>query len=115
MKLPALVLTLLPFSAAFSETSPTLLEAVDGRFDIGVGIGLKAFQDPENRALVIQHFNYVTPENCLKFAATQPAEGDFRFEKPDEFVQLAEDHGLKVLGHCLIWAKDDRTPEWFYR
>ena len=65
---------------ALAETPQSLREAVNGRFDIGVGIGLKAFQDAENRALVTQHFNYVTPENCLKFASTQPAEGDFRFE-----------------------------------
>jgi endo-1,4-beta-xylanase len=22
---------------------------------------------------------------------------------------------LEVVGHCLVWAKDDRTPPWFFR
>ncbi|MEM9479803.1 MAG: endo-1,4-beta-xylanase [Verrucomicrobiota bacterium] len=115
MKLVPVLFVALCGQTAFADSPQTLVEAVAGRFDIGVGIGLKPFQDPENRELVIRHFNYVTPENCMKFASTQPAEGEFRFQKPDAFVQLAQENDLKVLGHCLIWAKDDRTPEWFYR
>lgn len=97
------------------DKNSSLKKAVGGRFDIGVGIGLRAFQPPKNRELVRTHFNYVTPENCMKFASTQPAEGDFRFAKTDDFVQMANDSDLSVLGHCLIWAKDDRTPAWFYQ
>ncbi|MEM7697488.1 MAG: endo-1,4-beta-xylanase [Verrucomicrobiota bacterium] len=115
MKRLLVLLLVLPIASAFAEKQAALVDAVGGRFDIGVGIGLRAFQDPQNRELVLRHFNYVTPENCLKFASTQPAEGEFRFARPDEFVNLAEQHGLNVLGHCLIWAKDDRTPGWFYR
>ena len=109
------MLTVILGRGVSADEPKTLLEAVDGRFDIGVGIGWRAFKLPENRELVVKHFNYVTPENCMKFASTQPAEGKFRFQKADEFIRLAEDNRLKVLGHCLIWAKDDRTPEWFYR
>lgn len=95
-------------------TNSTLKRAVNGRFDIGVGVGLRALREEENRKLVVDHFNYLTAENCMKFAAIQPEEGRFDFEKSDEFVQFAVDNELNVLGHCLVWAKDDRTPEWFY-
>ncbi|MEM6690680.1 MAG: endo-1,4-beta-xylanase [Planctomycetota bacterium] len=93
----------------------TLKEAVNGRFEIGVGVGFQAIQDAANQRLILEHFNYVTPENCMKFAAVQPAEGEFNFEKADRFVDFAHSNGLSVLGHCLVWAKDNRTPEWFCR
>ncbi len=28
---------------------------------------------------------------------------------------FAVDKKLAIVGHCLVWAKDDRTPAWFYR
>ena len=32
---------------------------------------------------------------------------------PDAFVNFALSNQLKVVGHTLVWAKDDRTPPWF--
>lgn len=93
----------------------TLKEAVNGRFDIGVGVGFRALQQPANQSLIVDHFNYITPENCMKFAAIQPQENEFRFQKSDRVVKFAQEQNLKVLGHCLVWAKDDRTPEWFFQ
>jgi endo-1,4-beta-xylanase len=57
----------------------------------------------------------VTPENCLKPVAVQPQEGRFDFARADAFVDFAKPKGLPVVGHCLVWAKDDRTPPWFFR
>jgi endo-1,4-beta-xylanase len=34
-------------------------------------------------------------------------------EPADRFVNFAVSNNLKVVGHCLVWAKDDRTPAWF--
>ena len=98
-----------------STKSDTLKKAVGGRFDIGVGVGLKAMKTDENKPLIVDHFNYITPENCMKFASIQPREGVFQFGKADQVVQFAQNNNLKVLGHCLVWAKDDRTPAWFFR
>jgi endo-1,4-beta-xylanase len=44
----------------------------------------------------------------------QSTEGRFDFTLPDAFVSFAGSNELKVCGHCLVWAKDDRTPPWFY-
>ena len=98
-----------------STKADTLKSAVGGRFDIGVGVGLRAMKAAENQPLIVEHFNYITPENCMKFASIQPREGEFQFAKADQVVKFAQDHNMKVLGHCLVWAKDDRTPKWFFR
>jgi endo-1,4-beta-xylanase len=57
----------------------------------------------------------VTPENCLKPAQIQPGEGQFHFAPADAFVDFAQSKELPVVGHCLVWAKDDRTPPWFFK
>ena len=51
----------------------------------------------------------------MKPTAVQPTEGAFDFATADALVDFATRQKLKLVGHCLVWAKDDRTPAWFYR
>src|SRR6266568_3552890 len=95
------------------ETS-TLRHAATGLFDIGVGISDRIPVLTNEWPLLIQQFSIVTPENCMKPAAVQPVEGRFDFQQADAFVDFALSMHLKVVGHCLVWAKDDRTPPWFF-
>src|SRR5437773_2546 len=68
---------------------------------------------PEDWPLLKREFSLVTPENCMKPAAIQSEPGVCRWEAPDAFVNFARSNNLKVVGHGLVWAKDDRTPAWF--
>jgi endo-1,4-beta-xylanase len=101
-------------NAALPET-PTLRRAAAAQFEIGVGISDHIPQRTNDWPLLTVHFSTVTPENCMKPAALQPTEGTFNFATADAFVDFATRQKLKLVGHCLVWAKDDRTPAWFYR
>ena len=72
-------------------------------------------QQPEDAALIRQHFQILTPENCMKPQSIHPAEDRWNFEAADRFVEFARANKLEVVGHCLVWAKDDRTDEWMKR
>lgn len=107
------LLHLIP-AAGFSEeeSSPkTLKEA--SPFPVGVGIHDRIFERPDDWPLLTAQFEYVTPENCMKPVAVQPAAWKWEFATADQFVDFAVSKQLKVVGHCLVWAKDDRTPPWF--
>jgi len=82
-------------------------------FPIGVGISDQIPSRPNDWALLKSQFTYITPENCMKPAAVQNQEGTWRWELPDAFVNFAVSNNLRLVGHTLVWAKDDRTPEWF--
>ncbi len=90
----------------------SLKEVVGNRFKIGVGVGHRVLQQPEDAALIQQHFRILTPENCMKPQSIHPAEDTWNFEDADRFVAFARANNLEVVGHCLVWAKDDRTDEW---
>lgn len=106
---------LLTCPIAKAQDTPTLKQAVAGRFEIGVGISDTVAQQPETWDLLTRHFTIITPENCMKPASVQPTAEVQNFQRPDEFVNFAVSKNLKICGHCLVWAKDDRTPEWFYK
>src|SRR6266550_2006115 len=94
---------------------PSLRQAAAGLFAIGAGLSDQIPLRTNDWALLTNQFTIVTPENCMKPAAVQAAEGQFNFTQADAFVDFAERHQLKIVGHCLVWAKDDRTPPWSYR
>jgi len=80
----------------------------------GVGLSDRIADRPADWPLLTAQFGMVTPENCMKPDALQRQSGQWRFEQADRFVEFARSKDLKVVGHCLVWAKDDRTPPWFY-
>jgi endo-1,4-beta-xylanase len=84
-------------------------------FTIGVGISDRIPERPGDWPLLLSQFTAVTPENCLKPDPVQREPGQFNFAPVDAFVDFARSNRLQVVGHCLVWAKDDRTPAWFYR
>ena len=109
------IVSALPMFGAEPDATRSLRQASAGVFTIGVGLSDRIPERPKDWPLLLSQFNCVTPENCLKPAAVQPAQAQFRFSQADAFVAFASSNHLPVVGHCLVWAKDDRTPAWFYR
>lgn len=110
----AAVLTALAAFGGEPRPARSLRAAADGLL-IGVGLNDRIPERPNDWPLLLSQFNCVTPENCLKPDAVQRVPGQFRFTQSDAFVDYACSNHLHVVGHCLVWAKDDRTPPWFYR
>lgn len=105
------LLCLLATTVFTCSSADTLKEA--SPFPIGAGVNDRVFERAEDWPLLTAQFTYVTPENSMKPAAVQAQEGKWAFTVPDQFVAFAGEKKLKVVGHCLVWAKDDRTPAWF--
>ena len=69
-------------------------------------------QVPQADAVLAKHFNCVVAENCMKPEVLAPAEGIFDFRVADKFVNYAQQLGLKVNGHCLVWHS--QAPDWWF-
>lgn len=93
----------------------SLKDAARGKFEIGVGISDRIGSHPEDWELLKRHFSIITPENCMKPQAVQAAPEEIKLADADRIVEFAGQNHLRVVGHCLVWAKDDRTPPWFFK
>jgi len=65
------------------------------------------------RAIVVHHFNAISPENLLKWEYAQPEPGRFAFEAADRYVEYGQANGMFIVGHTLVWH--NQTPAWVFR
>jgi endo-1,4-beta-xylanase len=84
-------------------------------FKIGVAINRNVYgaRDPAASALVADQYNRVTPENELKWQSLHPTlEQGFQFAQADAFMAYAEQHGMEVHGHTIVWHQ--QVPAWVF-
>jgi GH35 family endo-1,4-beta-xylanase len=60
-----------------------------------------------------RHFNYLTPENEMKWGSIERQPGSPDYSPADSIVAFAEARGMRVKGHALVWHQ--QVPDWVTR
>jgi len=96
------------------ESDNSLKAALKGKFLIGVAMNADQItgKDTAGVRLIKQHFNSITPENCMKSEVVQPQEGKFDFNLADQYVDFGQKNNMFIVGHTLIWHS--QAPKWFF-
>lgn len=90
---------------------PSLQKVYEDFFDIGAAVNLRTIES--QRGLLALHFNSITAENDMKFERLQAEEGQFTFEEADKLAAFAQENGMKMRGHTLVWH--NQTPTWVFQ
>lgn len=61
---------------------------------------------------ILQHFNSIVAENCMKHEVIHPAEGVWNFDLADKFVEFGVANNMQIIGHCLVWHS--QTAPWYF-
>jgi endo-1,4-beta-xylanase len=116
------------FSRRALLASPLALAAGDGRaaasqvaqgpirplrdvasFPVGVAAMTDHFRDPQWVDLASTHFSQLTPEWEMKMEYILGPGGRLRFAAPDAIADFAQQHGMSLFGHALIWYSQGRA------
>lgn len=93
------------------DMAPTLRELAErNNLFIGAAVFTPFLSDPGYVETFVREFNMLTPENDAKACSVQPQLGRFDFRNFDGLVALAEEHGMEVHGHTLLWHQC--VPNW---
>src|SRR5688572_11164208 len=98
---------------AVDQSGPIIKDVYRNHFLIGTAGDFPGNYSEAEKSLAKTHFNVLTPENCMKPAPVHPQEDTWRFERTDALVKFAEDNGLAVFGHTLVWHA--QTNDWFFQ
>ncbi len=106
----------MPLVAQAAHTSKTrpLTVAADaaagsGRY-FGTAVAAGRLGDSTYATILDREFNMVTPENEMKWDATEPSRSSFTFGPADQIVGHAAAHGQRMRGHTLVWHS--QLPGW---
>jgi endo-1,4-beta-xylanase len=83
--------------------------AAKGRY-FGAAIAAGRLGDSTYTRILTTEFNAVTPENEMKWDATEPSRGTFTFTNGDRILNQGLSNGSKVRGHALLWHA--QQPSW---
>ena len=97
------------------QSAPPLKEVYADAFLVGTAVNeaIVSGADSAAQAIVLRHFNTITPENVMKAGPINPEPGVYRFGPADAVVAFGEEHDLFIVGHTLVWH--NQTPDWFFQ
>jgi endo-1,4-beta-xylanase len=78
---------------------------------VGAAVNAQVLEDvPMYGEVLAREFDYVTPENVMKWGPLQPTPGAWDFTAADALVAKAAANGQMVKGHALVWHR--QMPTW---
>jgi len=104
----AAVMVLTPGTAQAATT----LGAAAAQSNRYFGTAVAAFKlgDSQYTTILDREFNMITPENEMKWDATEPSRNNFTFGGADQIVSHATSHNQRMRGHTLVWHS--QLPSW---
>lgn len=101
----------LPFG--LFETRPDTLRGQADDFLIGFASVNNFWSRPDAaqyQEIAAREFNFLTPENQLKWSSVHPGRTRYSFDSADRHIAFAQEHGMKLHGHTLVWHS--QNPTW---
>jgi endo-1,4-beta-xylanase len=91
---------------------PALKDFFQDSFLIGAAIEPDQLDSPAHAQLLKYHFSSVTAENAMKPEEVHPTEDTYTFENGDRIAEFAQENGIALRGHTLIWHS--QIGDWFF-
>jgi endo-1,4-beta-xylanase len=93
-----------------ARQTTTLHAAIRAKGRQYIGTSLTIRNDASETNLIRSEFGSITPENAMKWDATEPNRGQFSFGGADQVANFATQNGKELRCHTLVWYS--QLPSW---
>ena len=100
----------LPTATTAPDPDPLRADAAAAGKWIGAAIQSGYLNQPAYTRTLARHFDYVTAEYEMKWDPVERTPGVYSFAGADAIVAYAEQNGMRVKGHTLLWH--GALPDW---
>nr|WP_243866268.1 endo-1,4-beta-xylanase [Actinophytocola oryzae] len=94
---------------AAAATTLGAAAAQSGRY-FGAAVAAGKLGDSTYSTILRREFNSITPENEMKWDATEPNRNSFNYTNGDRIAGQASSQGARLRGHALLWHQ--QQPGW---
>ena len=93
------------FISCATQKEPAIKDSFP--YTIGAALSVDVFtgKNPMADSIVTRHYSSIVAENCMKSENIHPERDRFFWDEADRFVAYGEDHGMEIIGHCLVCTR----------
>jgi endo-1,4-beta-xylanase len=115
-KLLSISVIFLSFVCCLAEAKKeqTLKDVLGQQLLIGTAVNTSVVweRNAAEAQIVKDNFNSIVAENCMKGMLIHPKENTYFWDDADQTVKFAQENGLTITGHCLVWHS--QPPRWMF-
>ncbi|KAL1554432.1 endo-1,4-beta-xylanase 5-like [Salvia divinorum] len=94
------------------QGASVIVEQISRDFPFGSAIAETILGNFPYQNWFVERFNAAVFENELKWAATEPRQGEVNYTIPNQMLEFTRRHQITVRGHNIFWEDPKYTPPW---
>ncbi|WOH04923.1 hypothetical protein DCAR_0624335 [Daucus carota subsp. sativus] len=89
-----------------------ILNQMKPAFHLGCGIALTILDNKDYQKWFSSRFTAMTFDNEMKWYFTEQTQGEENYTISDAMFEFAEQNGISVRGHNILWDNIEQNPKW---
>ncbi|KAL8097485.1 endo-1,4-beta-xylanase 5-like [Apium graveolens] len=89
-----------------------ILNQIKPSFPLGCGIALTILDNKDYQNWFTSRFTAMTFDNEMKWDFTEQIQGNENYSISDAMFKFAEQNGISVRGHNILWDNIEHNPNW---